>query len=245
MLARLKRLLARTRLIGLEGTVKFAIAQRTGMDFSFRLSRNLARLSIRASQSDRFVFRQIFGDEELNIPLKVKPTSIIDAGANIGLASIYFALKFPEAKIIAVEPEQANFNLLVENASAFQTIKPVFGAVWPRKELLAIAGTHGGECAYFVDNKSSGPSVQSWTVPELLDQLPGGRADLVKIDIEGAELDLFSGDTAWLRQVRTLMVETHDRVRQGCTKAVTSALQPYVESHFRSGEYDVYYLAEK
>lgn len=46
---------------------------------------------------------------------------IIDAGANIGLTSVYLANRFPNARILALEVDQQNFELLAENARPYPT----------------------------------------------------------------------------------------------------------------------------
>ena len=60
------------------------------------------------------------------------PSTIVDVGAHIGMASILFALKYPTARIIALEPEPANFAALVRNTSAYKTITPIQAALWRR-----------------------------------------------------------------------------------------------------------------
>ena len=55
-----------------------------------------------------------------------RPSVIIDAGANIGLASIWFASKFPEARILAIEPEKSNYELLVRNVEPLHHVTPKF-----------------------------------------------------------------------------------------------------------------------
>ena len=54
----------------------------------------------------------------------------MDAGANIGLASILFANRFPQAKIFAIEPEHDNFNLLADNVCTYDNIVPLHAALW-------------------------------------------------------------------------------------------------------------------
>src|ERR1051326_8504661 len=66
-------------------------------------------LYLRTGTSDLPVFRQIFIDEEYNFQIPFQPSVIFDLGANVGFASIYFANKFPNARIIAVEPEISNY----------------------------------------------------------------------------------------------------------------------------------------
>jgi hypothetical protein len=61
-------------------------------------------------------------------------------------------------------------------------------------------------------------------MPELVARAGGETVGLVKIDIEGAELDVFSADTTWLHRVDALAVELHDRYRPGCTAAVETAV---------------------
>ncbi|MBA3753687.1 MAG: hypothetical protein H0X01_06045 [Nitrospira sp.] len=65
---------------------------------------------LRAGTSDVLVFIQIFIDGELDFPMPEEPSSIVDAGANIGLASLYFAQRFQKAKIVALEVDQSNLN---------------------------------------------------------------------------------------------------------------------------------------
>lgn len=70
---------------------------------------------IRNNPSDHSVFTQIFILEEYNIKIDNEIKTIVDCGANIGLSSLFFLSKYPNATLIAIEPEKNNFNLLRRN----------------------------------------------------------------------------------------------------------------------------------
>lgn len=68
------------------------------------------------------------------------------------------------------------------------------------------------------------PEVRAVTIDELL-QSGNGNIDILKLDIEGSEADLFaSNDTSWIRRVKVFAIELHDRLRPGCSKSFYSAL---------------------
>jgi hypothetical protein len=71
---------------------------------------------LRPDSSDLLTMREVFLDRDYDFPVRDNVKYIVDAGANIGLASIFFANKYPDAKIIAIEPEKENFLLLKRNA---------------------------------------------------------------------------------------------------------------------------------
>jgi hypothetical protein len=82
------------------------------------------------SSSDKIAFYKIILNKEYDIDLPVHPEYIIDAGANIGLASVFFANKYPEAKIIAIEPDKGNFEILLNNIQGYPQITGLNTALW-------------------------------------------------------------------------------------------------------------------
>src|SRR5207237_7768481 len=94
-------------------------------------------------------------------------------------------------------------------------------ALWPVSTSLRI--TSDGEASRVSPH---GSLVQTITPPELI-QLSGGTIDVLKLDIEGAELELFADTTApeWLRHVRVLIVETHDHLAPGSTLLIGQRLR--------------------
>src|SRR5207249_6306160 len=103
---------------------------------------------IRQWSSDLECLEQIFVHEEYSIPFTLKPRVIVDAGANIGAASLYFAHKYPEAKIFALEPELSNFQLLEENCATHPNIVPIRAALWSQTENVALADPNADNWAF-------------------------------------------------------------------------------------------------
>ena len=81
-------------------------------DGCFRLWYNGYYFYLRGKSVDFPVFNSIFGKGEYDFDIAFKPEYIIDAGAYTGISAVYFHKNIPEAKIIAVEPEKSNFDLL-------------------------------------------------------------------------------------------------------------------------------------
>jgi len=182
-------------------------------------------VSIRLNSSDLSTFAKIFLNREYDIPLAKEPKVIIDAGANVGYASAFFALQFPRAKIIAIEPETANFNLLKQNTSTFRNVSPVNAAIWPvsgRVNLLDPGlGSWGFEAAGLADGQTDIPNlgtVRAVTVEEIMSEFNLDSIDILKVDIEGGEKALFAGSPAWLKRVGVVMIELHDRRQVGCSR---------------------------
>lgn len=143
---------------------------------------------------------------------------ILDCGANIGLAALWFARIFPRARIYAIEPDRGNFEMLCINVRAYANIVPLHAAIWDcRVENLAIVNAAVPASCYQVAETSGVGSrgVSGYTVPEVVQMAGGRRILLAKIDIEGGERALFRSNTEWLAAVDAIAIELHDWLMPG------------------------------
>lgn len=177
----------------------------------------------RPETSDLAAFEHVFGGAyALDLPRQ--PRLILDLGANVGYASVYFALRWTTARVLAVEPEPSNVAVLRRNAASLPRVEVVEAAVWPRPGRVVLEDVGKGFWGMRVRDAGDGRDVPAVTIPELLARADADWADLVKIDIEGSELDLFSEETDWIANVGALALELHDRFRPGCRDAVDQAI---------------------
>ena len=177
---------------------------------------------LRSPSSDVSIYKQIFIDQEYNCILKKSPEIIVDAGANIGLSAIYFAKKYPKSKILAIEPEINNFNLLKENTAKYKNIVPIQAALWNKNTKISIANPEGSSCAFITkEDKNSKKSnkVQAITVDKIIKDYKLKQIDILKIDIEGAEKEVFEDTSKWINKVNCIAAELHDRFKPGCSRS--------------------------
>jgi len=184
---------------------------------------------LRAGTTDIEVFKKIFIDMEYALPFDVAPSTIIDLGANTGLASIFFLSRYSTAQIIAVEPDPENFAMLKRHLGGLSNVTCVQAAVWTCDGQVNLIDPGIGSWGMQVSasNQAGGNEriVNAISMPTLLSQLPSGRVDLLKIDIEGAERELFSDSAGWIQQVTAIVIELHDRFKHGCSRSFFTAVK--------------------
>ena len=192
---------------------------------------------LRARTSDVLVAVQILLLEELDVPALRTPQLIIDAGANIGLSAITLASRWPDATIVCLEIDPANLELLRRNTSAWPRIQVVPKGLWRRAARLKVEDASAASWAFRVVEDPAGP-IPGIGVAELLEELGRDRIDLMKVDIEGAEHEVFdTDDGAWLGKVDALLVELHEDLRPGSSAGVRRRLSEAGFSLRPSGEY--------
>lgn len=198
-------------------------------------------LFFRGIDNDKFMFEQIFLDKQYNIEINFDPKIIIDLGANVGFASVYFANRFPNAKILAVEPDDSNYQTAIKNLEPYKNVTVIKGAVWDKSENINLVDLGFGEAAYMVQPGAGENMIKAYTIPELLSMLNVNEVDILKIDIEGSEKELFEDGDSWINKSKIIIVETHDRYKKGTSKAVFNAIGKYDFSLELSGENMVLY----
>lgn len=168
------------------------------------------------------------------------PKSIIDLGANVGYSAVWFALAYPEARIIAVEPDEENFRIARDNSSSFSNVQLVRAAISDQSGVVNIVDPGSGPWA-FRTQQSDQPwsegevvgTVDCVTFPDLLWNFSLEEVGLLKVDIEGAEVDLFANNPQWVERVDEIVIELHDRFRVGATRSFFSATKAFSGEEFR------------
>jgi FkbM family methyltransferase len=184
-------------------------------------------LFARPGTSDLQCFQAVFGRRQQDIDLDFEPRLIFDLGANVGYTAIDLALQYPNATIVAVEPEPTNAHILRLNTAAFPQVEVVEAGVWPRSAELAVEDVGNDRWGFQVREVGAGEGdVRAVTVPELIEQVGARSVDLLKLDIEGAEHELLNENTEWLERVRTVLIEFHE-VRPGATATSEAVLARY------------------
>jgi FkbM family methyltransferase len=142
-----------------------------------------------------------------------KKPLIIDGGANIGLATRWFAHHFPFAHILAVEPDDENVRVLMQNQrSIAAAVTPVHGAISSKSGYCRITRRERGSAGFITEACSADEagSVPSYGIDALKAQIQNGELWIVKLDIEGAQSELFSQNTDWIDQTDLIILELDD-----------------------------------
>jgi len=136
---------------------------------------------------------------------------IVDLGANCGLASIYFSRKFPDAKIVGVEPDEGNFNLATLNCSSYSNISFIQAGISSDDGKGEIINLDDANWSFITQISDEG-IIDMLSMNTLLSQARFNDCTpfIVKIDIEGFERNLFEKNTEWLDKFPLLIIELHD-----------------------------------
>lgn len=201
-------------------------------------------INLRKDSSDLNVFYQIFLDSNEDFLDDIgQPKVIVDGGANIGLNTIKLKSKFPTAQIICVEPDGDNFQCLEKNTMHYDNIYLENCGLWNKDIDLKVSDKFGmGKWSMVVEEAPEHGNVKGITIQSLMTKYNLEKIDLLKLDIETSEKQLFSENySSWLPKVGTIVIELHDQLTEGCSRsffeAINSSLNSYSYSH--AGEYTV------
>ena len=203
-------------------------------------------VALRLRTTDILAFNQIFvANDYDSVNLPASADTIVDLGANVGLATVFFGLRYPQARILSVEPDQNNFNAMTANVAALgDRVRKQHAAVWSKDGFVSLhtrdpAGRVLGEWEVRVSDKVDRADGASpcYRLTTLLDIADFASVDILKVDIEGAEFEIFGHEAAdWLARTNLIIIETHDRFRPGAESAVRAAIAPLFEELPGSGE---------
>ena len=184
---------------------------------------------LREIGSDHGTYWEIFLEEVYQeVTSLVKDCEyIVDLGANIGLASRYFAGHYPMSSIFSVEPDNNNYRSLERNLSILigsGRCRTLRGAAWGSTTGVSIELLGGDpskhDCFYTQEiTRSDGDAMttqitDAFSVEDIIKLSGFHNIDLLKIDIEGAEVRLFCVDTGWLDRVGAIAIEFHGNSRK-------------------------------
>jgi FkbM family methyltransferase len=156
-------------------------------------------------------YEDIFLWECYDFPTAAQSPTIVDGGANIGLATIWWLARWPKARVVAFEPDPAVFEVLrwntrfLEGAELYQVAlgTGMAAAFWSE-------GTDAGRLIPADEVGADAITVVTTPLSEVLSRL--GKVDMLKLDIEGAEMDVLEEAEDALGLVENIFVEYHSFV---------------------------------
>jgi FkbM family methyltransferase len=153
---------------------------------------------------------------EYHVPRALKPKIIVDLGANIGIASIYFARQFPESEIFAFEPEEENFLLLEKNIQSYENVRAFPVGLGNKDEVKEVyfsdnSNNYGGFSFFPAgSNTSMKKKVQVKRASDYFREIGISRVDLMKIDTEGSEFEIITDlEPNRLKEIEWIVGELH------------------------------------
>lgn len=210
------------------------------------------RIKLRKNPSSDFeVFKQVYYLKEYlpvvnaynnNFKNKADMTlNIIDAGSNIGLTSLFFLDYFQNANIISVEPEIENFKILEFNLGSAKNSKTlkINGAIWSSNCKIRIVNDfrNRSSCSFRVEESDQADAITAYSVNQLIADNNFKILDILKIDIEGSEKQLFTLPTSnldFLKITKCIAIEIHNEF--DCRAAIYKVLIEYGFVLFDEGE---------
>lgn len=190
-------------------------------------------IELRIGSTDADVYGQVLIDEEYAAVADDHAAVIVDCGANVGYTSAYFLSRFPESRVVAIEPFPDNAEMCRRNLAPYGSRATVIeAAAWSHCTRLVLDDAGGNEWGVQVRAARQGEvgGIEAIDLPSLgLDHI-----DILKIDIEGSEANLFAESTdRWLARVSNIAIELHGAE---CERRFNTTMASYHYALSHSGE---------
>ncbi|WP_210502846.1 FkbM family methyltransferase [Nocardioides xinjiangensis] len=173
-------------------------------------TRALGEAVLRSHTTDISVLGELLvwdGYERAVAPMPA-PRTVLDLGANTGLAALWFLRRWPDAHVVCVEPEVGNVATLRTNLQDLDA-RIVPHAVGGTRRTAQLTTTNGEFAFTITGTAGQGIPVEVVTMDDVLAVGDLPSIDLLKVDIEGAEAELFADCAGWIDRVRWMVVECH------------------------------------
>jgi FkbM family methyltransferase len=140
---------------------------------------------------------------------------ILDCGANIGISVLRYKQLFPNAEIIAFEPDKRIHEVINQNLkqNKIENVTVIEAAVWTQDGEHTFF-TEGADGSRLTQDESSDVSSQyKVKTIDLSDYIRDQKVDFIKLDIEGAEFDVMEKIAPFLHHVEKMLIEIHHNVK--------------------------------
>lgn len=207
------------------------------------------RFYLRRGTTDLIAYHKVFGKSEYDFEGLESVSNVIDAGANIGCSAVFFALKYPNANIYALEPERHNLELLHLNIKPYGRIHVIDAALANSQGCFALDVSTESD-AHSIRKASStlnivasaqhfeAHMIETVTISSLMLDKAIPRVDLLKIDIEGGEVDVLDGKASWIACVGAIAIEPHS-FAEGSLRACADLKEDF-KIHITNGENHIF-----
>ena len=172
-------------------------------------------------------YKEIFVDEIYKFKTDSNSPIIFDCGANIGVSCLYFKKFYPESRIKAFEAVPEIADVLSSNLNNINGIEVINKAVWINNDGIEIS-LEGADAASIYGNKNK-VKVYSVRLKDLIDNEE--KIDMLKIDIEGAEIDVMKDCKESLNNIENIFIEYHSFINQN--QQLDEILKILTEKNFR------------
>lgn len=163
---------------------------------------------------DIYMIGEILHEQPYRLQHRLPPAPvIIDAGANIGLATLWLHASYPAAEVHCFEPASENFELLRRNTAGFSWSHCVHTALGAAEGdvRLAMPGGHSDNRIVTEETQADTEVVHCTTGAAYLERMGIERVDLLKLDVEGYEAEVVRGFAHVLSRVQAIIGEVHER----------------------------------
>ena len=242
------RFRAIARVLGVPGAFRYILYRRNigrGSEDWIQPKHIAFPLLVRCDSSDIDVFDQIFLQQEYACLNDLSNVGlVIDGGANVGYSSAYFLSKFPQCRVVAIEPDPNNYSALQRNLAPYDNrVRLINAGIWSQTAQLVISQDkyrNGREWTKQVRECREGEKadIEGIDIGSILSEAGNERISILKMDVEGAEAVVFSKNyDSWLHRVDAIVIELHDdSVFGNASEVFSSAISGQEFEVSRSGE---------
>lgn len=139
--------------------------------------------------------------------------TVVDIGANVGAASVYFAIAYPDARVYAFEPGSAAFSLLQGNVEPFRNVTAFPFGLFSREQTVPLfqGKNDSVESSLYssLRTSSEGEQIRLVCAPDFFAEHGMAQIDVLKVDTEGCEVPILRSLHLYLPEVKVLYVEYH------------------------------------
>jgi FkbM family methyltransferase len=153
------------------------------------------------------IIQNLIRKEYGHLPSELSAEFIVDAGGNIGDSAVFFLNRFRDCRVVVLEPSPRFLEIANRNLANYPNATLVAKGLWSEPARLTLSDNATGSSLL---HGHPAVEVECVDVAWVLDKFHVSHIDILKMDIEGAELDVIVRNSeSWLTRTRVIIVELH------------------------------------